>query len=103
MVKDLNKAKSIIRENERLEEMYRTIMTEKKTRKKNLEDHKNKLVDLYSILVKKSSKNLNLTRMLFRKMSELIKRVFLSQKYSYLNLPKIMEIIHHFIGIHSER
>lgn len=103
MVKTLDQAKNIIRENERLEEMYRAILTEKKTRRKNLEDHKNKLIDLYSILVKKSVKNGKLVQTLFAKMAGLIKRVFLSQKYAYLNLAKVMDIVNHFVSLHATK
>jgi len=103
MVKTLNQEQMIIRENERLEDMYRAIMSQKKNRLKNLQDHKNKLVEMYLILIKKSSKNVKLVSILFRKMSHLIKNVFLTEKYSYLNMSKIMEMINQFINIHSQR
>ena len=103
MVKNLNQEKMIIRENERLEDMYRAILSEKKNRVKNLQDHKNKLIEMYMILIKKSGKNKSLVPILFKKMSGFIKKVFLSQKYSYLNLSKILEMINQFITVNSER
>ena len=102
MVKNLNQEKMIIRENERLEDMYRAILSEKKNRLKNLQDHKNKLIEMYMILIKKSGKNKSLVPALFQKMSGLIKKVFLSQKYSYLNLSKILEMINQFITVNSD-
>lgn len=103
MVKTLSRAQAIIHENERLEEMYRSIMNERKNRLNNLYAHKNKLIDMYLILIKKSAKNKKLVPTLFQKMSDLVKNLYLTGKFTHLNMSKVIHMIDRFINVHSQR
>ena len=103
MGKNLIRDREIIQENERLEDMFRHVMQQKKDQVKNLKEHKNKLIDFYSILVASSFKQPHLIPSLFTKMSTLIKRVTLSKSHDHLNKVKIFAMINHFIVGNMQR
>lgn len=97
MGKNLQRDLEIIKENERLEEVFRQIHQKKKNSARELKEHKNKILDVYFILVSASAKNKNLTLSLLKKMPLIVKRVMLSKKYDHLKKNRIFTLIHQFI------
>ena len=97
MGKNLKRDLEIIKENERLEEVFRQIHQRKKESARELKDHKNKILDVYFILVSASAKNKQLTHNLLKKMPLMVKRVLLSKKYEHLKKNRIFTLMNQFI------
>lgn len=96
MVKSFQRNKEIIKENERLEDMFKSILKQKKDQEKDLKDHKNKIFDLYFVVIESSKKNKKLIPFILNKLSKLIKKIMLTKKFNYLKKNKIFLLIRNF-------
>jgi hypothetical protein len=93
MVKNTKEDQELIEENEKLEQLFRGRIINKRKHRENQIQFKNKLIELILIMASNVEKNKNLEKAFFEKSPDMINKICLGAKFDFLNREKILKCI----------